>query len=48
MIGRMKSLPNSVPEKGELERLLFMIKECKTSAHEGFLILQNSKWEIIR
>ena len=41
-------MPNAVPEKGELERLLFMIKECKTSAYEAFMTMQQTNWSIIR
>lgn len=48
MLHRMKSVPSTVPEKGELERLLFMIKECKTSAYEAFTIVQSSHWSTVR
>jgi len=37
-----------IPEKGELERLIFLIKECKTSAHEAFTTMQQTNWSIIR
>lgn len=37
-----------IPEKGELERLIFLIKECKTSAHEAFNTMQQTNWSIIR
>jgi hypothetical protein len=39
MLHRMKNMPTTVPEKGELERLIFMIKECKTSAYEAFITM---------
>ena len=39
MLHRMKNMTKNVPEKGELERLIFMIKECKTSAYEALITM---------